>query len=316
MYTDYELFVAIVEEGNLAKAGRSLNLSRPVVTKRLQRLEDRLGVTLLHRTTRKVLTTQEGQSFYEEIKPAILAAKTAESNVAALKSTVSNRSLRGELRIRTPNSIARNLLGPLIAPFVAKHPEIRINMQVVDQPIDLLSDRMDAEITFAPPSWQNTSLETLAQDRRILCASPDYLAERGTPETVEDLYHHDILASPISMPWRLVGPGGETVIYHGKTAIITNSGELPGILATTGMGIALRPVWAMIPELRDGRLVRVMPGYESDSYWALRVATRIDRPKTPALQAFLIHLKGGFSDLDALVEKELKNLSRRGIRKS
>ncbi len=310
MYTDYELFVRIVEEGNLARAARSMNLSRPVVTKRLQRLEDSLGVTLLHRTTRKLVTTQEGQQFYEEIKPVILAAKMAESNVAALKGEPSSRSLRGELRIRSPNSIARHLLGPLIAQFAAKHPQMRINMQVVDQPIDLLSDRSDAEITFAPPTWQNVRLVTLARDRRILCASPDYLAKRGVPQTVNHLHDHDILASPASMPWRLIGPSRETFIYHGKTAIITNSSEMPGILAINGMGIALRPVWAMIPELRDGRLVRILPDYESDPHWALRVATRSDRPETPALQAFLSHIERGFAGLDERVESELNSLSK------
>lgn len=309
MHTDYELFVAIVEEGNLAKAGRSLNLSRPVVTKRLQRLEDRLGVTLLHRTTRHVMTTREGQAFYEEIKPVILAAKTVESNVAALKTSPATRSLRGELKLRTPNSIARKLLGPIIASFMRKHPEIRFNILVVDQPIDLLSDRVDAEITFAPPSWQNAALDTLAQDRRILCASPEYLAERGVPRTIDDLYDHDIVASPISMPWRLIGPDREPIIYHGKTVINTNSGELPGILATSSMGIALRPVWAMMSELREGRLVRVLPDYESDSYWAIRVATSLDRPRTPALQAFLIHLAEGFAGLDQLVEQQLAELA-------
>jgi DNA-binding transcriptional LysR family regulator len=311
MYTDYELFVAIVEEGSLAQAARSLNLSRPVVTKRLQRLEDKLGVMLLHRTTRRVLTTREGQSFYDEIKPVILAAKMAESNIAALKRPQSDRRLRGEIKIRTVNSIARNLLGPVLFSFSRMHPDVRINILVFDQPIDLLSDKVDAEITFAPPSWQGAVLETLALDRRILCASPSYLAEKGTPGSIEDLHRHAIVASPISMPWRLKGPGETPFFFHGKTALLTNSSELPGILAIAGMGIALRPVWAMMHELRDGRLVRVLPEYESDSHWAIRVATSTDRPKTPALQAFLAHMKEEFSGLDAQVAMELASLGHK-----
>lgn len=152
VFSDYELFVSIVEEGSLAGAGRRLNLSRPVVTKRLLRLEDRLGARLLHRTTRRLLTTREGQAFYEDIKPVVLAAKEAEANITALHGHYTGKVLRGELRLRTVNSIARQLLGPMLASFIALHPAVRIHMIVVDQPIDLLSDRVDAEITFAPPS--------------------------------------------------------------------------------------------------------------------------------------------------------------------
>ncbi|MEN9932234.1 MAG: hypothetical protein RIS17_807 [Pseudomonadota bacterium] len=227
MDADYELFVAIVEEGNLAKAARSLNLSRPVVTKRLQRLEDKLGVSLLHRTTRRVLTTQEGQSFYEEIKPVILAAKIAESNVAALKHPQSDRRLRGEIKIRTVNSIARNLLAPALFSFSRKHPDIRMNVLVLDQPIDLLSIKVDAEITFAPPFWQDVTLETLAMDRRILCASPKYLAEKGAPTNIEELHDHAVVASPISMPWRLKGPDDTSVFFHGKSPCLPTPAKSP-----------------------------------------------------------------------------------------
>lgn len=307
MYTDYELFVAIVEEGSLAEAGRRMNLSRPVVTKRLARLEDRLRTRLLHRTTRRLVPTDEGQAFFEEIRPVVSAAKDAEAHLAARQSVAMGQGLRGELRLRTVNSIARKLLGPILSAFIRQHPNIRIDLTVIDQPIDLLSDRVDAEITFAPPTWQNAVVETLASDRRILCASPDYIVRKGLPGSPDELHHHDILASPISMPWRLVGPNG-TFNYHGKTMIITNSGELPGTLAETGLGIALRPVWAMLPELREGRLIRVLPDYESDSYWAIRVATSVDRPRSAALQAFLVHLKEGFADLDERVDAELSSL--------
>lgn len=307
MYTDYELFVAIVEEGSLAKAGRLMNLSRPVVTKRLARLEDRLGVRLLHRTTRRMLTTKEGQAFYEQIKTVVVAAKEAEAQVAAWSTSPVQSGLRGELKVRTVNSIARKLLGPMLGSFIRQHPEIRINVLVVDQPIDLLTDRVDAEITFAPPSWQGAVVETLAPDRRILCAAPEYLARKGTPSHPEDLYEHDILASPVSLPWRLVGPNG-TFNYHGKTMIITNSGELPGTLAVTGLGIALRPVWAMLDELRTGQLVRVLPDYESDSYWAIRATTHVDRPRSAALQAFIAHLKASFAELEPNVNQMLAEI--------
>jgi DNA-binding transcriptional LysR family regulator len=303
MNTDYELFVSIVEEGSMSAVARRMNLSRPAVSKRLARLEERLGAKLLHRTTRKLITTREGQSFYEEIAPVIAAAKEAEARF-----TSRTGKLTGELRIGTVNSLGRILLARMLGPFIQRYPDLRINIIVEDKPLDLLTSRIDVEITFAPPSWQGVVVERLASDRRILCASPDYLARRGVPAHPDELGQHDILASPVSFPWRLKGPDG-SFSYHGKTLFITNSGELPGAFAIAGMGIALRPVWAMIDELRSGRLVRILPDYESDHYWSISAAWRADRLPSASLDALIAHLRQAFAGLDQEVDRQLAEIA-------
>ena len=303
MDPDYELFVAIVEEGSLAGAAARLNVSRPSVSKRLARLEDRLGARLLHRTTRKVLTTRDGQGFFEEIRPIIAAAREAEARLTSRRG-----KLTGDLHVRTVNSLGRRLLGPMIASFVQEHPQMRLHVTVEDRPIDLLTSRIDAEVTFAPSAWQGAIVERLAPDRRVLVASPDYIERNGYPLHPDELAGHDILASPTSLPWRLKGPDG-VFTYHGKTIVVTNSSELPGVWAMSGLGIALRPVWAMMEELRNGRLIRVLPDYESDAFWSISVATHADRLRSAGLEAFVAHLKRSFAGLDEEVDRQLAEIA-------
>lgn len=312
--SEYELFVAIVQQGSMAAAARSMNLSRSILSKRIARLEDRLGVQLLHRTTRSLSLTSEGQSFYEDVSAIVAAAHDAEARISSKRGV-----LIGELRLRTVSSLARKFIARFFAPFLEQNPDLRINFIVEDQPIDLLTNRIDVEITFAPPSWKGATVEKLAPDRRILCASPDYVAKNGQPAIPQDLYNHDIVASPVSFPWRLKGPEG-LFLYEGKSRIITNSSELPGAFALAGLGIALRPIWAMIDDLREGRLVRVLPDYESTSHWSISAVYHPDRFVSPNIRAVVAYLKECFASLDQDLERQLAEIEgrtpRKAIRKS
>lgn len=298
--SEYELFVAIVRQGSMAAAARSMNLSRSILSKRIARLEDRLGVQLLHRTTRSLSLTSEGQSFYEDVSAIVSAAHDAEARVSSSKRGV----LIGELRLRTVSSLGRNFIARHFAPFLDQNPDLRVDFIVEDQPIDLLTNRIDVEVTFAPPSWKGAVIERLARDRRILCASPEYIAKNGMPAKPQDLYHHDIVAAPASLPWRLTGPDG-LFLYEGKSRIITNSSELPGAFALAGLGIALRPIWAMIDDLREGRLVRVLPDHESSSHWSISAVYHPDRIVSPNVKAVVAYLKECFKDLDGDIERQL-----------
>lgn len=307
--SEYELFIAIVQQGSMAAAARSLNLSRSILSKRLARLEDRLGVQLLHRTTRSLALTSEGQSFYEDVTAIVSAAKDAEARVSSKRGI-----LIGELRLRTVSSLGRKFIAPFLAPFLEQNPDLRVNFIVEDQPIDLLTNRIDVEVTFAPPSWKGAVIHKLARDRRILCASPEYIAKNGAPRGPSDLYNHDIVASPASLPWRLKGPEG-LFLYEGKSRIISNSSELPGAFALAGLGIALRPIWAMIDDLRAGRLMRVLPRHESSSHWSIAAVYHPDRIVSPNVKAVVAYLKDCFASLDQDMEAQLAEIEGRQPKK-
>ena len=293
MDPDYELFLSVVEEGSLAAAARRLKISAPMVSKRLARLEGRLGIELIRRTTRRCLTTNIGQAFYDEISVIVSAARDAEARLASRAS-----ALTGELRIRTVSSLARFQLPRILAPFFDTHRGLSVELEVVDRPVDLLSNRTDVEITFSPARRDDATVQVLAPDRRILCASPSYLARRGHPATVEDLYAHDIVAAAITLPWRFKGPNG-TFVFDGKSRIQTNSSELPAALAVAGLGIALRSTWALKEDLLSGRLARVLPQYESTSDYYICAVYARSRLISPNVRALIDHLVVAFADFEA-----------------
>lgn len=284
MDRDHEVFVTIVEQGSLAGAARKLRISTPMVSKRLARLEARLGTELIHRTTRRCATTNIGQAFYEDIAQIITATQEAEGRAKTKAGTLS-----GELRVRTINSFGRTHLARHIGSFLADHPQINIEIDVADRPIDLIGSQIDVEITLSTPDREGMMVTPLTRDQRFLCASPAYIARRGAPTAFEDLYQHDIVAASLQLPWTLSGPEGK-VIFHGRSITKTNSSEMPTALALAGVGIALPSHWVVVEELRRGQLVRVLESYESAADLQLCAVYPRSRLVSPNVRAFISHM--------------------------
>lgn len=257
MDSDYRLFRTIVEAGSLSAAGRVVGLSPAMVSKRLARLEARLGATLIHRTTRRLALTGAGERFYGDVVNILEAAKAAEARVAGQSGLPG-----GPLRITAPTSFGRLHVAPHLKVFLDQYPRLELEIDLSDEMIDLVASRTDLAIRITPEPGPGVTAERLTTSRRILCAAPDYLAAHGQPRTIGQLAQHRLLAAGGQLPWRLSGPGGRTIEVDGASYVKTNSSEVVRELAIAGVGMALRSLWDVSGDLVGGRLVQVLPEFE------------------------------------------------------
>lgn len=285
MDPDYALFAAIAEEGGLSAAGRRLAISPAMVSKRLVRLEARLGARLVHRTTRRLALTTAGERLFEDLRAILSALDDAERRVTGAAATPS-----GLLTITAPTSFGRMHVAPHLGRFLDACPQVTLRLDLSDDFADLIESRADLAIRITADPGSSLTAHRLATNRRILCASPAYLAQSGTPASVADLRGHRLLAAQGQLPWRLTGPGGG-VNVDGTSHVRTNSSEVARELALAGVGIALRSLWDVSDALADGRLRQILPAHEGLADVAL-FAVHLPQPRPPmALSAFIAFLK-------------------------
>ncbi|WP_242220870.1 LysR family transcriptional regulator [Shinella zoogloeoides] len=254
---DLEIFSRVIAMGSMSAAGRALGLSPAVVSKRVKRLEERLGTRLFQRTTRQISLTEAGQGFYERIVGILAGIEEAEAFVSGRSGAV-----RGSLRISAPTSFGRMHIAPHLKGFMDQYPELVVNLILTDDFSDIVGGGFDLAIRIGELSDSSLVARRLAPVRRVLCASPGYLARRGVPATLEDLAQHVCLPPHTQDVWRLEGPEG-SVTYRPQGPLYTNSSEVVSEAVTSGMGIALRSTWDIGPALKNGELVQVLPDYES-----------------------------------------------------
>lgn len=256
MDPDHELFVTVVDEGGLAAAGRRLHISPAMMSKRLARLEDRLGAKLVHRTTRRLALTSAGERLHADLRAILATLDEAERRVSGASAVAS-----GPLRITAPTSFGRMHLAPYLQRFIDAHPKVDLTVDLSDDFADLIESRADLAIRITADPGPVLTAQRLATNRRILCAAPAYLAQHGTPQTIADLKAHRLLAAEGQMPWRLVGPKG-SISVEGRSHVRTNSSELVRELTLAGGGIALRSLWDISEALLRGDVQQILPIYE------------------------------------------------------
>lgn len=281
-FSDFEIFARVVTSGSMSNAAREAGCSPAVVSKRIRRLEERLGTRLLQRTTRQIALTEVGQGFYERVVAILAGIEEAESWASSGSSAV-----RGVLRVTAPTSFGRLHIAPHLPAFLKEHPELTIDLELSDAYVDLVADGFDLAVRIG--ELENSSLvaKRLAPSHRVLCASPAHLEAFGRPRSLADLARHPLLAHNTDQ-WRLEGPGGPvTVRVDGP--LRTNSSEVVREAVIAGLGIALRSTWDVGPELRAGTLERVLPDhagsrsvgvfavYPSRRHLARKVRVFIDR---------------------------------------
>jgi len=283
---DYALFATVVEEGSLSAAGRLLKISPAMVSKRLAALEGRLGARLIQRTTRRLALTEVGQTFHEQVITILSAIRQAELTVAGRTGTPS-----GRLRVSVPTSFGRMHIAPRLNAFLDAYPGIALDIELTDHFVDLVADRVDVAVRIGRPPDSTLTAHRLAPNRRLLCASPAYVASRGAPADTKELRSHTLLAASGQLPWLLTGPEGSIVI-DGESRVRTNSSEVVRELVLAGGGIALRSTWDIAEQLRAGSLVQVLPDYAGAS----DVAIYAVRPRadliSPNVRAFIAFLEG------------------------
>ena len=290
MDPDYLLFARAVEAGSLSAAGRILNISPAMMSKRLSRLEARLGVRLIHRTTRRLALTEEGASLHRDLVAILDAIQQAEQRV-----TNRHRTASGPLRISAPTSFGRLHVAPHVARFLDRHPRVDLQLNLTDAYEDLLAERIDIAIRITSDIPAHMEGHPLAANRRILCASPAYLAAHGTPGKIADLAHHRLLAADGQLPWRLVN-GRARKLVDGQSHVRTNSSEIVRELALTGVGIALRSLWDVGDLIAQGSLVRLLDSWEGPADLAVHAVHPRAAGRPAAVDAFIAFLRESFSD--------------------
>lgn len=288
MDPDYGLFAEVVEAGSLSAAGRKLRISPAMVSKRLARLEGRLGTRLVHRTTRRLSLTQAGEAFHQDVIAILAAVHAAETRVTGHEGLPA-----GPLRITAPTSFGRLYVAPKLRGFLDAHPRISVQLDLSDAFTDLIGERVDLAIRIAPAISAGLVAHRLGASRRVLCAAPGYLAACGTPMDIQDLEHHQLLAAAGQLPWRLEGPKGPKTL-DGESRVRTNSSEVVRELTLAGAGIALRSLWDVAGDMAVGRLVRVLPAYEGSSsagVYAVYPRSALVPAKVTAFVAFLQTLR-------------------------
>ncbi len=255
-------FVAIVEAGSLSEAARRLRLSKSVVSDRLAELEGSLGATLLHRSARRLTLTEDGTAFLERALRISREVEDAAADMAERRGT-----LAGPLSISAPVTFGRMHLGPAIYPFLARHPEIALTLDLDDRRVEAGADSCDAVLRHGPIADSRLVAWTLAPSRRVLVASPHYLERHGSPDSITALNGHAgiFYTNRGSGDWSFHGPEG-MVSVRGRPRLRVNNGDMMRDAALAGLGIALLPVFIAGADIRSGRLgiveIGVQPGPE------------------------------------------------------
>ena len=256
--TSLRLFVLAAEKLNISAAGRALGMAPAVASGKLAKLESTVGADLLHRSTRKVALSLEGAEFLPFAREIIAQEDAAKAALGHGKATVT-----GRLRFAAPSSFAQIYIAPLLPDFLERHPGIDLDLRLSDTQFDLIEGSFDLALRKA---------RKLADDRRILCASPGYLEKHGTPSTPEDLRDHQLIAFRDQTARKLIGPAGRTGDFDPKQAncrVTVDDGLSQKIATLAGAGISMNSLWSVHPEISDGSLVQVLPGYQIDNQAAL-----------------------------------------------
>ncbi|MHC5654650.1 LysR family transcriptional regulator [Stappia sp. ICDLI1TA098] len=257
-FPDMEIFARVVGAGSMSAAGREMGLSPAVVSKRLRRLEDRLGTRLLQRTTRQLTLTEAGQGYYERVVAILASVEEAEAFVSR-RSAVA----RGTLRVSAPTSFGRMHIAPHLSKFLAVNPELACNLDLSDALVDIVGEGYDLAIRIAELEDSSLVARRLAPVHRVLCAAPAYLEKAGAPLSIADLQDNHVCVSTTQQEvWRLAGPQGIELVRTGGP-IRTNSSEVVREALLSGAGVALRSTWDIGPELRAGQLSIVLPQYRA-----------------------------------------------------
>lgn len=262
------VFARVVEEESFAGAAAALGLSRPAVSKQVAWLEDHLGARLLNRTTRQLSLTEVGRAYYERCARILDEVEDASQAVAQLHDTP-----RGTLRVNAPMSFGQRHVGPAVAAFLARWPELSIDLSLTDRRVDVVDEGYDVVIRIMAMADSSLIARRVSLTRRVACASPDYLARRGTPTVPDDLADHACLE------YDNVAAGGEWIFRRGAEThrvkiagpLRADNGDVLRCAALAGLGVVQMPTFIIDEDLAAGRLVPVLSDYTSGAVpiWAV-----------------------------------------------
>lgn len=283
-------FVATAEAGSIISASRRLGLAKSVVSERLAELERAVGARLIQRTTRRLSLTENGQTFLPRAQRILREAEEASAELAARSGR-----LAGPLRLSAPMSFGVLHLGPAIARFLQAHPEIEVSLELDDRFVDAAAEGFDAVLRHGAVGDTRLIARRLAASRRLLVASPAYVAAHGAPRTVEELARRPgILYANRGGDWRFATPGGWSVVRP-RAALRVNNGLVMRDAAVAGLGLTLLPSFMVYEALRDGTLVALDVGAEAEGA-ELFITYARDHGASAKIQALADSLRQSFGD--------------------
>ena len=252
---EMEIFARVIEAGSFSAAARDLNMGQPAVSKTIASLEDRLGVRLVTRSTRKLSPTEAGTAFYERAIRAI-----GEANEAEAAAQGAGAGLEGRLRVSAPVTFSRLHLVPKLGSFLDAHPKVQLELLMDDRVVDLVAESIDVALRMGVLTDSALKARKLAQAERLVLASPSYLARRGVPHTPADLLEHDGVIygqSSGGQEWLFRRGTSETSVYF-RTRLKLSAAEGVREAVLAGQGFAIASRWMFAPELKSGEVVSIL----------------------------------------------------------
>lgn len=291
--SDVAVFVTVVEAGSFAQAAERLKLSRSVVSKYVSRLEDRLGARLLNRTTRRLSLTEAGRVFFERSRRGLEDIAEAELEVSRLQASPS-----GVLRVNAPMTFGIQHVAPLLPEFLERCPDVSVEMDLDDRKVDVIDGGFDVALRSAEMEDSSLVARRLAPIRHAIVAAPAYLQRRGIPRTPAELHEHDIITFSLqrsTQNWVFVGPDGvaESIAVEGRLRMNNSLALREALLG--GAGITRTPTFLVGQDIRDGRLVSLLPDYRTLEV-TLYVVYPQRRHLSPKVRAFVDFIVEKISD--------------------
>lgn len=285
-FLEMQTFDAVVDAGSFVKAAETLGMSKAAVSRHVGDLETRLGVRLLHRTTRRLSLTGEGQVFYARSKELLAGVDEAEAEITSRSGAAS-----GLLRINAPVTFGIRHLAPLWGVFRDRYPKVKLDVTLADRVVDLIEEGYDVAIRIATLPSSTLISKRLASTRMVLCASPEYIKERGAPQHPTELAAHAVISYSYWSTrdeWHFDGPQGPISVKT-QPCMHTNSGDTCRAAALAHQGIILQPTFLVGDDLAAGTLIKLMPAFRSIELgiYAIYPTRKHVSPKVRALVDFL-----------------------------
>lgn len=289
MRTDMHVFVEVVEAGSLSAAGRTLGVPKSTVSRQLTALEERLGVQLVQRTTRSLALTSEGAAYYDAVRPVVRQIAEIEDAIGQHGTTP-----RGPLRVTAPVSLGQGVLGPIIADFAAKFPDVHVHVELTDRVVHLVDERFDVALRAGQLADSSLVARRIGDGGLVVCASPAYLARRGRPTAPRDLLGHDTLVND-NTPWRERWTFAKGEVVPVRRRLSSTSWDILRHAAIAGLGVALLPRMDVSDDLRAGRLEALLED-QAPPTSGLWLVTPPASHQAPKVRAFLDHVVAAFKD--------------------
>lgn len=285
-FLEMRTFAAVVDGGSFVQAADALDMSKPAVSRHVAELEQRLGVRLLQRTTRKLSLTEEGRLFYGRCKSVLADVEVAEEEI-----TAKSIAVKGLIKVNVPVSFGLLELAPLWPDFMTRYPDVELDITLADRIVDLVEEGYDLAVRIARLPNSSLVSRKLASTRLVLCASPAYLKKHRKPKHPSELAEHAVLSYSLLATgdqWDFEGPGGKVSVTV-KPVMRTNSGDTCIAAARKSKGVILQPSFMVSADLLSGALVELMPDYRSTEFgiFAVYPTRQYVSPKVRALIDFL-----------------------------